>query len=422
MGAEATTPIYVPRVFDEGEMVGRVSACPVAEGGWVNRGEVIVALESTAVAAEVEAPLTGTVVRLYVKAGDAAYVGEMLAEIAPAEADGRPPAPPGARGDRAARLIERSPRVLPFVLAAGALPLPFAWVVATLAIVAVAAVRRGGVRARLGASLFRAPVAVLVGLGMALVVPGAIGALVWLATHGSDGLPAAVRLAIFAYGPRVFAYAICHWLWRRALADAERRERLIEAMKGFPDTGVAALFAGGALLVILCAIVFQSSAWWPSPSFRAVAHGLPTGLRGFVEDTRGDLVRSEAGAVVSCLRDHRYDGWRPPRVRVRPNGWLRVEVRAEPRHAPHGASLAGLMLALHNQLAPHGVRIAIFDPRARAPIEFVPETTAAPLTAVKRVTSRVEPSAGTGRALARARASATKKVTAAALACSAASP
>jgi pyruvate/2-oxoglutarate dehydrogenase complex dihydrolipoamide acyltransferase (E2) component len=81
MAREATTPIFVPSAFGDGVTVCEVLSCRLGEADGVVRGETLVELRGGRVRASIESPLSGTVLRLYVRPGERAHVGEMLAEI-----------------------------------------------------------------------------------------------------------------------------------------------------------------------------------------------------------------------------------------------------------------------------------------------------------------------------------------------------
>lgn len=427
MERTATTPLYLPDALDDGAQLAWVASCPVREGATVARGATVLEVQAGLADLSVESPVTGHLAKLHVSAGDVVSVGELIAEISEEEEDAdyeRQPSPrrgalrtAGDPNDSSRRIVQRTPLLLALALAGVALIRPMAWL-AVCAVVAVlaAAARTAGIDhavrgpadvvvlpLRLLAGLVAAARAKLAGLvgpfvALALIalwllisvlVPAALGGVFWLVSHGTDGALAAMRLAVFSHAPRVFAFIACVWLLSRAFGAMGERLRTASAL--LPEWGLTAVVAAGSIWLVLCAVVFAPKIWWPSDSFRAFAQDLPTGLRDFAEGQRRAIVQAEARAVVDCMADRGRAGWREPRAHLLDDGSILVGVRADRRDPPGRRSLATLLVALNNQLAPHGATVEIAPPHIRAAtIRFRPEGAARPLTDVRRVIDVVE--------------------------------
>jgi hypothetical protein len=392
------TPIFVPGAFDDGATVGTVVTCERDEGDRVAVGEVLVQLRAGRVQASVESPLYGTLSRLYLRPGEPVHVGEILAEIREevARGDGQ------GHSTSAGMLVDRAPGLLALVLAAGALVWPVTWLVLTVVALAVA----GGItRARLGggrygtADFLVVPLRVLGGIvswlgsqlrmlvpgligllaciAAAIVVPALVGALTWLLSEGGDGALAAARLAVFEYGLRLFAFLVCAWLLRRTLRSGAPARWIRRVAAGAPELALTAAAVLGAAWILMCAVVISPRPWWPSGSFAEFAARMPDPLADRVVDVRRSWVQARALAVTRCLAEHGRGGWRDPRAFAREDGSLLVGVRAEPRAGER--RVATLMLALNNQLAPHGVTVDVVASRDAPAISFVPDAGARPV-------------------------------------------
>ena len=349
-----TTPIFVPGAFDDGATVGAVVNCQRGEGDRVAAGDVLVELRSGRVLASVESPLHGTLSKLYLHPGEPVHVGEILAEI-------REQAPAGSREHSASagRLVERAPGLVAFVLAAGALVWPLAWLVVTFVALAVVgamthariggvrgladvvvvpfAVVAGGVRwagAKLRGMLVPALFGLLLCVAVAVLVPAAAGALTWLVANGSDGAVAAGRLAVFAYAGRLFAFLVCAWLLQRALRAGEPARRMHRRVAaGAPELALTGAAVLGAASILVCAVAISPRPWWPSGDFTAFADDLPGTDRGSRPGrTPGvDRVAGERGhALPAPAQPRRLAG----ATSVRPRRRLAAGRRARPaRHA-----------------------------------------------------------------------------------------
>jgi hypothetical protein len=395
---EHPTPVFVPEASDDHEAVGFVVRCAEPTGAVIGEGDVLIEVSIGAVIAEIEAPMDGRVIDLYVKAGDPIHVGEMFAMVAERPKPKPKRRPEGKRpASRSSRmLVQRAPLLLAFALAAGAVRWPFAWLVGVIVGVVVA----GGIadaglgRSRRGpADLLVVPAAVVgaalrrarrkfgegaillgrlallvVAIAVALALPAGLAALSWLAGHGTDGWLAAARLGGFAWAPRILSFLICVHLLRRMLTTVGN-EPVRVAASALPEIGLTAVVTIAAAWGLVC-LLHPAPVWWPSTSFRAAVHGLPTALRDTVDDQRKAVVGAEARAVVRCLRGRGLGGWRVPRAHLRDDGGLLVGVRARSLVRPRSASLSSLLIALDNQLAPYGATIVVQLKRPRKQIRF----------------------------------------------------
>jgi hypothetical protein len=383
-----------------------VVRCAQSPGAIVGEGDVLIEASIGAVIVEIEAPMDGRLTDLYVEAGDPIHVGELFAMVAE-----RPKPKPRRVRDRSPSrssrmLVRRAPLLLAFALAAGALAWPFAWLVGVVVLVVVAggvadaglggsvrgpadllvvpasivgaALRRARRTLGDGATLLTRLALLVVAVAVAIALPAAVAALSWLAEHGTDGWLAAARLGGFAWAPRVLSFLISVYLLRRMLTTVGN-EPVRGAAAALPEIGLTVVVTFAAAWGLFC-LVHPAPVWWPSTSFRAAVHGLPTALRDTIDDQRKAVVGAEARAVVRCLTRRGLGGWRVPRAHLREDGGLVVGVRARSLVHPHSASLAALLIALDNQLAPYGVTIVVLSKRPSSEIRFTTSHSARPVT------------------------------------------
>ena len=74
------TSILVPQLGNE-ILEAEVTEWLVAEGAIVAEGDVLVTITTTKMAIEIEAPVSGTLIRIAVQEGELAAVGASLGEI-----------------------------------------------------------------------------------------------------------------------------------------------------------------------------------------------------------------------------------------------------------------------------------------------------------------------------------------------------
>jgi hypothetical protein len=213
-------------------------------------------------------------------------------------------------------------------------------------------------------SLLRLPVITIRVVLVALVLPAAAAATVWVVDRGSDGVWAAARLAAWQSGLRVFAAVLC-LMMLAGVGDARARRaaRLRRATASWPDAGVVAL-AAGALAVALAVVAVG-----PRVSGGALtgADGLawtPSWLRPAVDRVRDDVVAAELHALGSCLTDHQEMVWSAYYTADNPVDAPDV-ARLSTRRGdePGSAALVTAALAADNQLAAwvEVVEIAVGD-------------------------------------------------------------
>ncbi len=384
MRQELTTVLFVPAAFDgAGECT--VVECAPSEGDQLSAHQPLVRLRAGHTEVEVESPVAARLTRLYVRNGDVVHVGQELAEIAPDE-----PKEDDDGGPRRSRLGEaaarRAPAALAVALATPALVWPMAWLLLSLAIALIAGIGRKRDRTMgIVWPMFAGAGRVLLWAAVAVAVPALLGSVYWFVTEGGVGVGAALRLAVFEHALRIFAFVGSLYLLRTALRRSSPR---IAATAGrAPEV---ALFAGATaalVWVVACGVLLPRSNWWPADSFRGFVQALPKGLREEIHGWRASAAEAEARAVVRCMSKRDRRGWREPRAFIREDGTLLVGVRNEPS-APRSRSIGILILALQNQLAPHGSTISIVVRRHHGNLQFDTVETAEPMTQVAALLER----------------------------------
>ena len=171
--------------------------------------------------------------------------------MTPPPPDGTPPPPeataPRARSASSAEVLRRAPLGIAAVISATALAWPIAVLLATTVSAAVFAASRDAVAGHTGSGsadivvlplrLLRAmarrtkrtlgSLSWIVGavlraglwLGIAIGVPAVLGAVWWLVANGDDGLPAAIRMAVYGNAVQVFAVIASFSALRRAMTE-----------------------------------------------------------------------------------------------------------------------------------------------------------------------------------------------------------
>jgi hypothetical protein len=275
--------------------------------------------------------------------------------------------------------------VLALAAASGAFVAPWAWLMGTAGIcVVIGAIRsvsasrsvglgivalpvraaRRVVRLLRPRSLVRLPVITIRIVLAAIVLPAAVVATIWVADHGADGVWAAVRLAAWQSGFRVFAAVLCLMMLAGiGNARAQRGARLRRATASWPDAGVVALAAGALALAVAVVAVGPRV----SGAVLTGADGLawaPARLRPAVDRLRDDVVGAELRALGSCLTDHQEMVWSVDYTADNPSDAPDVARLAVRRgDEPGSAALVTAALAADNQLAAwvEVVEIAIGD-------------------------------------------------------------
>ena len=183
----------------------------------------------------------------------------------------------------------------------------------------------------------------------------------WLAEHGPQGVPVAVRLGIHQHLLALFCALVC---WR-ILRGRKGKNGAVEALVDVylqPAAQIRLVIAGGACLLILVLFVFAMprAPWAPWGSFEGAVAVLPTATRDAVFDLRRDLVGTETAAVLRCLTREEGDlGWRYEVGYRTPAGSLIVRITRGPQGTPTRANVSTLALALHHQLSGGVTRLLV---------------------------------------------------------------
>lgn len=405
-------------------MQGVITGAPCLEGDLVGEQDVLCIVRSGRQEGEILAPFAGTVTRLHFEQGDSVAVGSLLADLRPTSED-------GPTAGAAARAIGRwAPRFAALAAAAAALLVPLLWLtvtlLASLAVVGardiaprprrtaaahVLALPRVAARAArwCGQALINRPLPALLRtiywLIASLVAPAAIGAGLWLAADGTDGLLAAARAATYDHAVRIFAFLVCFWLTRRFFATATHKQRLGRAARRLPQAATLAI--GVAILTgaIASATVMPYATWAPGTDHRSFTALLPEDATAWIDRQRADWAAAQVRGATACLRENGRGDWADPAVKARPDGTLVASVRTTEDSPIGDRSLGTLMLATQNQLEPHQATVVIHTGvRARVRFEVQPgrrpirdidrvlelasatETASARLTGVREVT------------------------------------
>jgi hypothetical protein len=295
-------------------------------------------------------------------------------EVAP-----RPPAPDAAgevrRRGVAGTAERRQSDVLALAAASGALIAPWPWLLTVTGSCIVAgaarsvAARRGSVTLGIGAlparaarrvgrlvrpsSLARLPVITVKTILVALVLPAAVAAAVWVVERGADGMVAAARLAAWQSGLRVLAAVLCLTMLA-GVGDtrARRAAQLRRATASWPDAGVVALAAGALALALAVVAVgprvsggiltgHDGLAWVPAP------------LRPTADGVRDDVVTAELQALRSCLSRQQGRDWSVGYTSGNPaNDPDVARLSLGAAGSPVPSALVTAALAADNQLAP----------------------------------------------------------------------
>jgi hypothetical protein len=297
-------------------------------------------------------------------------------------AGGSAPADPGLRaaagGDAPATVAAPSSRpagrflldLLAAALAAGAFVSPWNWlaVVAAGAMVATAArsladhgpglgalagraLRRiaGWLRPR---SVVRCSLAVVQAGFLAIVLPGLVCAVWWIADQGIDGAFVAGRLGVWAHSLRVAAAALC-FLLVAGVGDAHHRraERLTRWAGQAGPAQVTAL----AVVTLLAAAGVVALVPRADAGPLAADDGLgwaPARLRDNLDRLRDDVVTAELHAADGCLSDRHGLTWRTSYTAGNPPGTRDTATIRADDGEPTPDQMATAVAALHNQLAP----------------------------------------------------------------------
>jgi hypothetical protein len=275
--------------------------------------------------------------------------------------------------------------VLALAAASGALVAPWVWLMAvaglclaTGAIRSVAASRSVGLgivllpgraarrvlRLLRPRSLLRLPAVTIRTFLVAVVLPAAVAATVWVVDRGADGVWAAARLAVWQSGLRVLAAVLCLMMLAGVGdARAQRAARLRRATASWPDAGVVALASGALALAVAVVAVGPRASGGILTGDDGLAW-VPAGLRPAVDGVRDEVVTAELRALGSCLTDHQETMWSVDYTVDNPADAPDVaRLSARRGDEPGSAALVTAALAADNQLAAwvEVVEIAIGD-------------------------------------------------------------
>ncbi len=412
MALPVPTRVFVPNTGRGSSGLGTVVSCSRKPGQKVVVDDPLFEIQFDEVDAAVLAPVDGTLIDVYVGVGDKVAPGRLLAEISTDE-DGETL---GADSPATAHILARAPLLAAVAVSAMALVWPLFWLafvlVGSLILVGAERTRVHG-RAMELADAFVVPARAIAAsagwlkgrlsqpaplsgtlrfiwlLVAATVGTAAVGGIRWLVIGGGEGFLAAMRLATFGHALQVFAFAASVSVVRRGLSMPARRVRLERALSGIPSSGLtaAALFPVG--LVALCAFALPQSTWWPAADLRDAESALPAGLRDTTRGWQRSLAETEARSVVECAAEHSMGGWLPPTSLLIPDGTVAVSVNANHASPPNNRSLAVLMLALQNQLAPTVSVVVIHTSKPKARIRYELIKTATPITNLSSLADNV---------------------------------
>lgn len=248
-----------------------------------------------------------------------------------------------------------SPWAWMVVVAAGVLAATAAWSLADHGAGAGALLRRAF--RRIGAWLRPRAVVrcglVLVQAGLlAVVLPGLVCAVWWIADQGVDGAFVAGRLGVWAHSFRVAAAALC-FLLVAGVGDAHHRraDRLARL------AGQAGPVPVGALAVAAVFVAAGVVALVPRADAGPLAadDGLgwaPARLRDNLDRLRDDVVTAELHAADGCLSDRQGLTWRTSHTAGNPPGARDTATIRASGGTPTPSQIATAVAALHNQLAP----------------------------------------------------------------------
>jgi hypothetical protein len=417
MSRQTSTKIFVPSATAIPRSPGVVGTCHKRYGDLVEAEDALFDIRFADTDAEVLAPVSGTLMAIHVATGDTVSVGWPLADIATDEdlEDAKP------TGALSRALGDRAPLALGLALSAPALIWPIFWLVVVLvASFLLAGSEQLRPRPSAGAIDFvLVPLQVLVGatrwlgswitdferrrrgvvrvllcLSVAAFGTALVSGALWLSGHGSDGLLAALRLAGFEHLPRIFVFLVCASFISRGLSATSRKARLTHALGALPAGAVALALLLSLAWTGLCAAVLPHQTWWPASSMRAVAQSLPGGLDATVGEWRRSLAEDEAVAVVDCVTEKGRGGWLPAHASLGEDGAIVVAVTSHKARHANDRSLAVLMLALQNQLAPSVSSVVIHARHPNARLSYQPITTDVPISDPKVLAARIAPSAG----------------------------
>ena len=314
--------------------------------------------------------VAGVVVQLIAVRGESVFAGALLAEVATRggpEAS-NPSRAAGPRSGSAQYLVAHAAQVTAAVLAAGAFVWPTAWLagaaLAGLASLAVRGLRlNDGARGpadvvvvplRLAGNALRqlgkniAQIAPLMSaialtafwLGLAIVIPAAIGGGTWLLMHGADGALAASRVAVLSHGYPLLSFIASYVTLRRLLSEPARIERLRRSADDVPEIALTGALVGGAAWLLLCAAVLTPRPAWPASSLHAIVHALPQPISDPAQDGLAALAEYEAQEVVDCLEQRGLGEWGSATAKTGNAGAILISVRASHAQAPSDGALA----------------------------------------------------------------------------------
>ncbi len=187
---------------------------------------------------------------------------------------------------------------------------------------------------------------------VAILLPGVVAGVVWLADDGSDGVFAAIRLAAWQSGFRVVAAALCLMMLVGVGDGRVRRAELVRRRATRWSNGAVVALAAGALSV--AAIVVVAGPRLSGGPLTGV-DGLgwaPARLRPAVDGLRDEIVAAELRALASCLTEHQGMVWSVEYSSDNPLDAPDVARLSLGRDLePEPAALVTAMVAADNQLA-----------------------------------------------------------------------
>ncbi|HET9608757.1 MAG TPA: hypothetical protein VFP06_04065 [Acidimicrobiales bacterium] len=186
---------------------------------------------------------------------------------------------------------------------------------------------------------------------VAVAVPGAVGAASWLLDNGTEGVWAAVRIAVWDSGLRVGAAVLCLMMLAGVGEGRTRRIALVRRAGARLSDGAICAVAAGAVAVAL-AVVLAAPRLSGGPLTGADGLGwLPPALRGTADQVRDEVVAAELRAVGSCLTERQGVVWAVRYSHDNPVDAPDV-ARLSIRDAATPGVLATAAVAADNQLAP----------------------------------------------------------------------
>ncbi|HEX6424925.1 MAG TPA: hypothetical protein VFZ79_15685 [Acidimicrobiales bacterium] len=186
---------------------------------------------------------------------------------------------------------------------------------------------------------------------VAVAIPGAVGAVWWLSENGTEGLMAAIRIAVWDSGLRVGAGVLCLMMLSGVGDGRARRSALVRrACRRLPDAGVCILAAGAAVVALTVVVAAPRLPGGPLTGADGLGW-MPAGLRSTAHGVRDKVVAAELRALGACLTERHGVVWRVRHTAGNPIDELDV-AQLSVRGAAGPGMLATAAVAADNQLAP----------------------------------------------------------------------